>query len=222
MRNLGYLLETTLTPPDLEGARGWYEKAAGLGNTDAMVNLGYLLGTTLTPPDLEGARGWYEKAADLGNTDGALGLGNLFALKNDRDAAATAWQQAVTLAGTPQSTGSAALNLAALETLEGHLEQARELLGIAAECGFSVARFCASTLAADGTFQESAYAQLENESDDTDALNFIGLAAYRAGDRKMAVTYWTRSSNSGDTVGPLLLSLSRGQVESAKPQLGRP
>jgi hypothetical protein len=172
-----------------------------------------LLANQLDPPDLEGARTWYEKAADLGDDYGALGLGNLLAQMGDRHAAVTAWQQAVTAAGKPQATGSAALNLAATATLEGRLKQAREMLEIAEMCGFTIARLCAATLAPEEASQENAKRQLTNESSNTDALNFLGLAAYRAGDRETATMHWRRSSSSGDTVAPLLLSLSRGLVE---------
>lgn len=58
MRNLGILLATQLQPPDLRAAQDWYTKAAGLGNTDAMVSLGNLLSDILQPPDLQAARDW--------------------------------------------------------------------------------------------------------------------------------------------------------------------
>jgi Trypsin-like peptidase domain/Sel1 repeat len=75
MFNLAVLL-AGLEPPDLVGARGWYQRAAEAGNTNAMNNLGLLL-AELEPPDLVGARGWLEEAAETGHTDA---INNLAAL----------------------------------------------------------------------------------------------------------------------------------------------
>ena len=49
-------LETKIDPPDLDGARDWYQRAADAGNTDAMLSLGSL---NLRGFDVEGAaRAW--------------------------------------------------------------------------------------------------------------------------------------------------------------------
>jgi TPR repeat protein len=50
------LLADRLDPPDLETARGWYERAAEAGDPYAMNDLVVLLATQLNPPDLETAR----------------------------------------------------------------------------------------------------------------------------------------------------------------------
>src|SRR6202030_3239031 len=56
--------------------RTWYEKAAALGNSEAMNNLGsmYYRGDGVASDDVA-ARGWFQKAADLGDTNAMLGLG---------------------------------------------------------------------------------------------------------------------------------------------------
>jgi hypothetical protein len=77
MRGLGFMLTERFDPPDLDGARQWYEKAAAGGDSAAMFNLGYLHAEQLDPPDLVGARGWYEKAAAAGDLEATVSLGNL-------------------------------------------------------------------------------------------------------------------------------------------------
>ncbi|WP_420116545.1 trypsin-like serine protease [Micromonospora sp.] len=82
MFNLGVLL-VDQDPPDLAGARRWYEKAAAAGHTGAMSNLGVLLAEQWDPPDVPGARGWYEKAAAAGHTGAMSNLGVLLARRLD-------------------------------------------------------------------------------------------------------------------------------------------
>ena len=58
MFRLGVLLHGS----DPEAARGWWEKAAEVGQAEAMYNLGVVLKDT----DPAAARDWYEKAAEAG------------------------------------------------------------------------------------------------------------------------------------------------------------
>lgn len=74
--DLGVLL-TKSDPPDLVGARHWWEQAATAGHAGAALNLGVLLHTQLHPADLNGARHWYEQAAKAGNADAAASLSGL-------------------------------------------------------------------------------------------------------------------------------------------------
>ena len=54
----------------------WYEKAAYLGNAEAMNNIGKIYETGLTvEKDYEKALEWYEKAADLGNAEAMFNIG---------------------------------------------------------------------------------------------------------------------------------------------------
>ena len=78
MYNLGVLLANQLDPPDLPGARTWYNGRRRRAHP-RHDNLGVLLANQLDPPDLPGARTWYERAADAGNTDAANNLGVLLA-----------------------------------------------------------------------------------------------------------------------------------------------
>ncbi len=101
MANLGYLLMDRLYPPDLDGARKWYTKAARAGHTGAMINLGNLL-KILDPPDLDGARKWWIKAADAGDTGAMCNLGLLLATRlepPDLDGARKWWTKAADAGG---------------------------------------------------------------------------------------------------------------------------
>ena len=63
-------------PPDVEGARHWWQQAAEAGHTAAMTQLGILL-ENQEPPDLDGARHWWQQAAETGRTDAMYNLGIL-------------------------------------------------------------------------------------------------------------------------------------------------
>ena len=67
--SLGLFLATLAQPPDLEGARHWYTKAAEAGSTKAQYRLAVLLATRVAPMDLPEARHWYTKAIDNGHPD---------------------------------------------------------------------------------------------------------------------------------------------------------
>ncbi len=77
---------------DWEGARVWFEKAATLGNTDAMGALGGL--AEMEAGDPEAGRGWWEKAASLGDSDAMFALGSLAKEAGDLDAARGWWEKA--------------------------------------------------------------------------------------------------------------------------------
>jgi TPR repeat protein len=51
-------------PPDLDAARGWYERAANAGHVDAMYSLG-MLHEASTPPVLDTVASIYERDGDI-------------------------------------------------------------------------------------------------------------------------------------------------------------
>ena len=55
-------------------AESWYQKAADLGDSDAMFSLGWL---AYDAGDLELAESWWQKAADLGNPNAIEKLAEL-------------------------------------------------------------------------------------------------------------------------------------------------
>ena len=137
-----------------------------------------------------------------------LGLGNVFASQGDKGEALRAWRRALVSQDMPDSTAAAAVNIATVATLEGDLGEAVVMLEVAAACGVSLATVFAATLSPDESILEDACRQLAEQAENTDAINFRGLAAYRTGDLQTATMYWTSSAGSGDVVAPLLLSLT--------------
>ena len=69
----GYQYSNETDPPDLDAARGWYERAANAGHVDAMYSL--MLHEASTPPVLDAALHWYERAADAGHAAAMNRLG---------------------------------------------------------------------------------------------------------------------------------------------------
>ena len=61
-----------------EMAKECFEKAAELGNADAMLYLGLLYGSAFCNFQYQEADKWFEKAAELGNADATFSLGILY------------------------------------------------------------------------------------------------------------------------------------------------
>jgi TPR repeat protein len=80
MNSLGELNEGGMgVPQDYQAAKSWYQKAADLGNADAMGNLGALFESGLgVPQNLEIARDWYVKGAALHGRIAMHHLGAMF------------------------------------------------------------------------------------------------------------------------------------------------
>lgn len=96
----------------------------------------------------------------------------------------------------------AACGLAALEALDSRFNEAAQLLLEADKAGAPTARICAASLTQKGNLDELRIAAHQ----DTDAMNFIGMAAFRGGDKLTARDWWLRSAGAGDAVAPLLLA----------------
>ena len=75
--DLGLLLLEQMDPPDLDGTRAWWTKAAEAGDISAQFALGLLLLEQMDPPDLDGARAWWTKAAEAGDIRAQFNLGIL-------------------------------------------------------------------------------------------------------------------------------------------------
>ena len=123
----------------------------------------------------------------------------------DRPQARQAWLRVLSeYLEHPQSVAAAAFNLAALEAVEGHTNEALRLLQTAERAGATTARLCASSLLLSGPRAELAELRLA-ASKDSDAMNFMGVMALLDGARSEAGDWWTRSVRKGDAVAPLLL-----------------
>jgi len=56
-----------MEPPDLNMARGWFERAAENGHSGAMTALGNLFAQVMQPPEPAAARHWYQRARAAGD-----------------------------------------------------------------------------------------------------------------------------------------------------------
>jgi TPR repeat protein len=211
MVNLGILLADQMVPPELGEARRWYEQAAEAGHTEAMVNLGILLADRVDPPELGEARRWYEQAANAGHTGAMVNLGNLLAAYMDPpelEGARTAWEAVIDAGAGGDNSGAlklAALALATLEAVRGNTSRAAKLLNLAEHNGVPSADLYKETLSSDPSIRATAIRNLTNSPNDSDGLNFLGIASYRAGKPAAAKHYWLRSLKLGDLYAPLLL-----------------
>ncbi|MFI9808530.1 hypothetical protein ACIHEJ_29895, partial [Streptomyces sp. NPDC052301] len=197
--------------PDLDAAQEWFCKAIEAGNTECMRDLGILLADRLDPPDLDAAQEWYRKAIEAGNTDAIANIGDLRSRQGDKAGAVDAWRRALeTLGGSRQSIAAARFALAALEALDGRKDEARALLEDVKASGFVIAAHCAALLSTNDATRAKARESLAAHEGDTDALNFLGLAAREANDLAAARIYWNQSAAARDTVAPLLLHLTNG------------
>jgi TPR repeat protein len=227
-----YNVGVTVASEDPAAARSWYERAANAGSTEAMFNLGVLL----HEQDPAAARRWYERAANAGNSNAMNNLGAL--ILDEDPAAARGWFEQAANAGRPDAMYNLGTLLAGLEppdlnrvrrwwrkaadggnaiamvclsswlAVEGEVDEARRLLRTAIQSGMPAARDYLSILDRDFAVREADHATLEAVRGDTDALNFLGVAALRGGIPDEARTAWMRSASAGDSVSPLLLRIS--------------
>jgi predicted Zn-dependent protease len=105
---------------------------------------------------------------------------------------------------------NAALGLAAIAALTGQIDRARELLQLADRHGFPVASTYAAALLDRGSPDrtEALHTLGHNRPDDTDAFNFLGIAASADGDLEKARAFWDTSASRGDSVAPLLIQIA--------------
>jgi TPR repeat protein len=173
-----------------------------------MLGLGYLLANQLEPPDLAEARRWYQKAADAGDPRAVYSLGALWAAQGDADNAARAWHVVIEERKENDLVAGAAMALAALSALQGDLQSAHELLDLASDCGAVSGGACAAALDPDPLVRADGLRRLHDLTEDTNALNFLGISAYTDREIGQARSYWARASDLGDAAAPLLLHLT--------------
>jgi hypothetical protein len=173
-----------------------------------MNNLGILLADWLEPPELAGARRWLQKAAEAGHTGAVYNMGVLCAVQGDTDGAERAWHIVIEEHQENDLVAAAALALAAVSALQADLQSAGELLNLASDSGSMSASICAAALDPDPLVRADGRRRLDDLAGDTDVLNFLGIAAYTDREYDQARSYWTRSSDLGDAVSPLLLRLA--------------
>jgi TPR repeat protein/DNA polymerase III delta prime subunit len=126
MFNFGVLLQTA-DPPDLDGARHWFQKAAEAGDMYAMNNLADLLEKRELWDEAET---WYRKAAEAGDRQAMHNLANLLYKRGKPDEAEALWHKAAEAHFTP-----AMFNLAVLLNQQGKSGEAETWYRKAAEAG---------------------------------------------------------------------------------------
>ena len=100
----------------------------------------------------------------------------------------------------------ASMSLAALEGVDMHAPAALKLLATAQEAGAPTAKACADSMSRDPATREGALDRLRAAAvKDSDALNFLGIAAFTSDRLDSATEVWTTSVEFGDAVAPLLL-----------------
>jgi len=135
-------------------------------------------------------------------------VGALCAALGDADGASRAWHTVIDRDGQFDLVAAAAQALAAVSAWQADLQSARELLNLARTRGSTFAGRYAAVLDTDRLVRADAREQLHELPEDTDALNFLGIAAYIDGQYDQARSYWIDSSDLGDVVSQLLLHLT--------------
>ncbi|MDN4646317.1 bifunctional trypsin-like peptidase domain-containing/SEL1-like repeat protein [Arthrobacter sp. PsM3] len=213
---LGTLLQTDLDPPDLEGARYWYEKAANAGHTSAMLNLGVQLAHYLDPPDFEGFRYWSGKAADAGESWAMMNLGSHWAAHGDHLAHQTDvpdfekaryWYERAANAGNTSGMDSLG-TLLAEEVDPPDLNGALYWYEKAAEAGNSDAMCSLADLLADEVDPPDLNGALNwykkaAEAGNSDAMFSLGALAYNSDPRDIdEARYWLKkAAHAGNSNG---------------------
>jgi predicted negative regulator of RcsB-dependent stress response len=194
---------------DVAGARAAYQRAIDSGDPDwapaGAVGQGDLLGER---GDVAEAVAAYQRAADSGHRDLApmalMSMAALLAASGDLRGARAAYQQAA-----DSGQAGAMLCIAAVLAAEGDSGGAQTLLRQAADAGIPAAAEYTTALDDDPAGQERASVRLGElaEAGDSDAMNFLGVIAWRAGARDQARAQWLRSRDANDTAAPLLLQI---------------
>ena len=147
------------------------------------------------------ARTAYQQAADARDSKAAFNLGCLAAREGNGSQARSWWE--VSLSGNDVHLRLAsAVNLATIAALRGDTARAQTLLAQAAAAGWEPALLCAASLLP--VSRLLAVTQL-SLLDETECLNFRGLAANADGDRHAARELWVTSRDRGDVVAGVLL-----------------
>jgi TPR repeat protein len=199
--NLGVLLQARGGPEDLAEAERRYRAAAGLGHAGAMSNLGVLLQERGGPEDLAEAERRWRAAAELGHAGAMFYLGALVASRS-RTETLTWWANSA-----ENGDGEAAVNLAVVIAVNGEGEHARRLLEAAHNAGFQPAGDYLAALYGSQDQSVSARQRLRHASEggDTDAMNYLGAAAFLDHELSVSRELWERSMAAGDVTASLLM-----------------
>jgi tetratricopeptide (TPR) repeat protein len=179
----------------------WLRSQAAAGNSTAAHDLVGVLLSRHIGEDVSEAETWCEWLTDHGDADMRTALGAIAVRRGQYDHAVELWRRAAN-----DGDASAALRLAPVEAVDGHRQGALALLRVAIEAGLKEVAAYATII--DRTAASTQIRSLETVANagNTDALNFLGVAALTDGRTSAAMDYWSRSAELGDWSAPLLLT----------------
>ncbi|HEY3692850.1 MAG TPA: CU044_2847 family protein [Pseudonocardiaceae bacterium] len=179
----------------------WLRRQAAEGDFNAARDLVDVLLSRRTEDDVSEAESWCEWLSDHDDADMRAALGAIAVRRGQYDQAVELWRGAA-----DDGDASAALKLAPVEAVDGHRQRALTLLRAAVDADFTEAATYAAII--ERTDADGRIPSLETAatSGNTNALNFLGLAALSDGKIVAAREYWTRSAELGDCSAPLLLA----------------
>ncbi len=188
MFNLGVIAQEA---GDLKGAKSWYERAAGLGNSKAMIALARIAHMA---GDLKGTKSWLERAAELGNDNAMFKLGLIARDAGDLKGTKSWYERAAELGNSDAmvSLGWMAHEAGDLKGKKSWYERAAELGNVYAM--FDLARI--AHMAGDLKGAKSWYERAA-ELGDSRAMHGLGFMAHEAGDLKGAKSWWKRAAELG-------------------------
>ncbi len=195
-----------MEPPDLDGARIWYGRAAEAGSTDAMLNLGHLLAKQVEPPDLNEALRWWRTAAKLGNSDAVFNIGLSCVEESDDTDAVASWAALWADGSSPEASAAAAESIASVHAALGQVGVAVRSLRIARDRGSIHASVYAAVFDPSRAIRKAACVQLTKVA--LDALNYLGVAAMNDRRSEDARRYWATSKERGNVVGSILWQIA--------------
>jgi hypothetical protein len=179
----------------------WLRRQASEGDFNAARDLVDVLLSRRTEDEVSEAESWCEWLSDHDDADMRAALGAIAARRGQYDQAVELWRGAA-----DDGDASAALKLAPVEAIDGHRQIALALLQAAVEADFTEAATYAAIIERTATDARISSLETNATSGNTDALNFLGLAALSDGKILAATEYWTRSAELGDCSAPLLLA----------------
>jgi tetratricopeptide (TPR) repeat protein len=180
----------------------WLRGQAAAGNVDAAHDLVSVLLSRRTGDDMSEAETWCRWLTDHGAVDMRAALGAIAVRRGQYDHAVELWREAANDGDT-----RAALKLAPVEALEGHQQQALTLLRGAVRAGLKEAATYATIIDRTAAGATIPSPETAANTGNTNALNFLGVAALSDGRASAAVDCWSRSAELGDWSAPLLLAL---------------
>lgn len=190
-----------LLPWNCHHREHWLRRQAMAVDIQAACELVDVLLSRRTEDQLSEAETWCRRLTAHGHTDMHAALGAIAVRRERYDQAIALWRQAAA-----DGDARAVLKLAPIEAVRANPQRALTLLVSTVESGHKEAATYAAII--NQTITDMHIRQLETAADsgNTDALNFLGLAALHDGKTSVTIDYWTRFAELGDWAAPYLLT----------------